>query len=151
MGHGDAGVYPGASPETGEQTTEGARRLNQLITRCDVHHNTLGYSGTMGNATRVANNNFYDNSTGIATESLFAGGHPGYPQDGSVFEDNNIYSNNFNSYERRLGRRAARAGPGGHGHLDRAAATATRSGATASGTTGGAARCCSTCPTRCRA
>jgi len=98
MGHGDAGVYPGASPETAEQTTEGARRLNQLITRCDVHHNTLGYSGTMGNATRVANNNFYDNTTAIATESLFAGGHPGYPQDGSVFEDNNIYSNNFNSY-----------------------------------------------------
>ena len=98
MGSGDAGLYPGASPETAEQTTEGARRLNQLITRCDMHHNSLGYSGTMGNATRVANNNIYDNTTGIATESLFAGGHPGYPQDGAVFEDNNIYSNNFNSY-----------------------------------------------------
>ena len=98
MGSGDAGLYPGASPETAEQTTEGARRLNQLITRCDMHHNALGYSGTMGNATRVANNNIYDNTTGIATESLFAGGHPGYPQDGAVFEDNNIYSNNFNSY-----------------------------------------------------
>jgi Right handed beta helix region len=99
MGSGDAGVYPGAAPETSEQTTEGARRLNQLITRCDVHHNTIGYSGTMGNATRVVNNNFYDNSTGITTDSFFAGGHPGYPQDGAVFENNNIYSNNFNSYE----------------------------------------------------
>jgi hypothetical protein len=99
MGHGDAGVYPGAAPETAEQTTEGARRANQLITRCDVHHNTIGYSGTMGNGTRVFRNNFYDNSTGITTDSFFAGGHPGYPQDGAVFENNNIYSNNFNSYE----------------------------------------------------
>ncbi|HEV2873894.1 MAG TPA: right-handed parallel beta-helix repeat-containing protein [Thermoleophilaceae bacterium] len=99
MGHGDAGVYPGAGPETMEQTTEGARRSNQLITRCDVHHNTLGYSGTMGNGTRVARNNFYDNTTGITTDSFFAGGHPGYPQDGAIFENNNIYSNNFNSYE----------------------------------------------------
>src|ERR687895_539884 len=98
MGHGDAGVYPGAAPETGEQTAEGSRRLNQLITRCDVHHNTIGYSGTMGNATRVVRNNFYDNSTGITTDSFFAGGHPGYPQDGAMFQNNRIYSNNFNSY-----------------------------------------------------
>jgi hypothetical protein len=98
MGHGDAGLYPGAAPETAEQTTEGARRANQVITRCDSHHNTLGYSGTMGNGTRVVKNNFYDNTTAITTDSFFAGGHPGYPQDGAVFENNNIYSNNFNSY-----------------------------------------------------
>jgi Right handed beta helix region len=99
MGHGDAGVYPGAAPETGEQTAEGARRPNQVITRCDVHHNNIGYSGTMGNGTRVVNNNFYDNATGITTDSFFAGGHPGYPQDGAIFEGNNIYSNNFNTFE----------------------------------------------------
>jgi Right handed beta helix region len=99
VGHGDSGVYPGAAVDTGEQTPEPSPRLNQAITRCDVHHNTLGYSGTMGNATHVYNNNFYDNSTGIATDSFFAGGHPGYPQDGAVFENNSIYSNNFNSYE----------------------------------------------------
>jgi Right handed beta helix region len=99
-GSGDSAVYPGAAPETGEQTKEGARRVNQTITRCDVHHNTLGYSGTMGNGTRVVKNNFYDNGTAIATDSFYAGGHPGYPQDGAVFENNKIYSNNFNSYER---------------------------------------------------
>ncbi|HEV3001909.1 MAG TPA: right-handed parallel beta-helix repeat-containing protein [Solirubrobacteraceae bacterium] len=98
MGHGDSGVYPGAAPDTGEQTVEAARRANQTITRCDVHHNTLGYSGTMGNGTRVVGNDFFDNGTGIATDSFFAGGHPGYPQDGAVFEDNEIYSNNFNTY-----------------------------------------------------
>ena len=99
MGHGDSGVYPGGAVDTGEQKVEPAARLNQAITRCDVHHNTLGYSGTMGNATHVYRNNFYDNSTGIATDSFFAGGHPGYPQDSALFENNNLYSNNFNSFE----------------------------------------------------
>jgi Right handed beta helix region len=98
VGHGDSAVYPGGAPDTGEQTTEGAPRVNNTITRCDIHHNTLGYSGTMGNATRVVNNDFYDNGTAIATDSLFAGGHPGYPQDGATFENNRIYSNNFNSF-----------------------------------------------------
>jgi hypothetical protein len=52
----------------------------------------------MGNATRVVNNHFYDNGTGITTDSFYAGGHPGYPQDGAIFEKNRIYSNNFNSF-----------------------------------------------------
>ena len=52
----------------------------------------------MGNGTRVHHNNFYDNGTAVTTDSFFAGGHPGYPQDGAVFENNKIYSNNFNSY-----------------------------------------------------
>jgi hypothetical protein len=98
VGHGDSAVYPGGAPDTAEQTTEPRRRVNNTITRCDVHHNTLGYSGTMGNGTRVVNNDFYDNGTAIATDSFYAGGHPGYPQDGATFENNRIYSNNFNSY-----------------------------------------------------
>ena len=61
VGHGDSAIYPGARAETGEQTTEPRRRANQTITRCDIHHNTLGYSGTMGNGTRVVDNHFYDN------------------------------------------------------------------------------------------
>ena len=98
VGHGDSAIYPGAAPDTGEQTTEPTRRVNNTIMRCDIHHNTLGYSGTMGNATRVVNNHFYDNGTGITTDSFYAGGHPGYPQDGATFEKNRIYSNNFNSF-----------------------------------------------------
>jgi len=97
-GHGDSAVYPGAAPDTAEQTAEGQRRVNTVIQRCDIHHNTLGYSGTMGNGTRVVNNNFYDNGTAITTDSFYAGGHPGYPQDGAIFEGNRIYSNNFNSF-----------------------------------------------------
>jgi hypothetical protein len=100
-GNGDSGVYPGGAPDTGalrDTRFYPTSRLNQEITHCDSHHNNLGYSGTMGNATHVVDNNFYDNTTGIATDSFFAGGHPGYPQDSSVFERNRIYSNNFNVY-----------------------------------------------------
>jgi hypothetical protein len=100
-GNGDSGVYPGGAPDTGAERDQHFYpqwRLNQEITHCDSHHNNLGYSGTMGNATHVVDNNFYDNTTGIATDSFYAGGHPGYPQDSSVFERNRIYSNNFNIY-----------------------------------------------------
>jgi hypothetical protein len=100
-GHGDSAVYPGGAPDTGALRNEAfypVRRLNQTITHCDLHHNNLGYSGTMGNATHVIDNNFYDNTTGIATDSFYAGGHPGFPQDSAVFERNRIYSNNFNVY-----------------------------------------------------
>jgi len=100
-GHGDSAVYPGGAPDTGAQT-DGVfypkPRLNQEIRDCDLHHSNLGYSGTMGNATWVHDNNFWGNTTGIATDSFYAGGHPGYPQDSAVFEDNRIWSNNFNIY-----------------------------------------------------
>ena len=109
VGNGDSAVYPGGAPDTGDDTAPNAPdprdtsfypqpRLNQTITHCDLHHNNLGYSGTMGNATHVVDNNFYGNTTGIATDSFFAGGHPGFPQNSSVFEKNRIYSNNFNDY-----------------------------------------------------
>jgi hypothetical protein len=100
-GNGDSGVYPGGAADTGTLRNTAfypEARLNQTITHCDSHHNNLGYSGTMGNATHVVDNNFYDNTTGIATDSFFAGGHPGYPQDSAVFEGNRIYSNNFDIY-----------------------------------------------------
>ena len=99
IGNGDSAVYPGGAPDTGEQRQPGTKpRLNNAITKCDIHHNTLGYSGTMGNATHVYDNDFYDNSTAIATDSFYAGGHPGYAQDSATFENNRIYSNNFNSF-----------------------------------------------------
>ena len=101
VGNGDSGVYPGGAPDTGTRRDTAFYpefRLNQTITHCDSHHNNLGYSGTMGNATHIVDNNFYENTTGIATDSFFAGGHPGYPQDSAHFEGNRIYSNNFNVY-----------------------------------------------------
>jgi len=98
-GSGDAGVYPGASAQTGEQTIEKKRRYNQEIRNCDLHHNTLGNSGSMGDGVRIHHNNVYDNAVGLSVDSISAAGHPGYPQDSLLVDHNKIYSNNFNPYK----------------------------------------------------
>src|SRR4051812_21583372 len=101
-GSGDSGLYPGA----GAKTTAGrdehyypVARYSQEIRYCDSHHNTGGYSGTDGNATHVDHNNFYDNALGFTTDVFTSPGHPGFPQQGDLIEDNNFYSNNFNPYQ----------------------------------------------------
>ena len=91
-GNGDGGVYPGSSAETD------GTRFSIEVTGCRSHHNLIGYSGTAGNDSYVHGNWFYENSTGITTDS-FAAGHPGQPQDGTTFENNFIYSNNQDYYK----------------------------------------------------
>ena len=103
LGSGDAGVYPGAAAQTGEQTVEEKQRYNQEIRKCDLHHNTLGNSGSMGDAVHIHHNNFYDNVVGISVDSISAAGHPGYPQDSLLVEHNKIYSNNLNPYQQSVG------------------------------------------------
>ena len=102
MGAGDAAIYPGAAPETGSQATKDfypdAPRYNTTVTRCDMRHSALGYSGSMGNAVRITNNHIYGNATGIASDTLSSAGHPGFPADGVKVDNNLIYSNNFNVY-----------------------------------------------------
>jgi hypothetical protein len=109
VGNGDSAVYPGGAPETDDDTAPNApdkrdksfyprARLNQKITRCDLHHNNMATSGTMGNAVHIVHNNIYGNTAGIVTDSFYAGGHPGFPQSGAVFEHNNVHSNNFDDY-----------------------------------------------------
>ena len=105
----NAGVYPGAAPES-------KPRLNQRLTRCDSHHNVLGYSGTMGNNVLVEDNDFHHNTVGISTDSYLAAGHPGYPQDSAVFRRNRIYSNNLNPYEQGSPLDSLLPLPGRHGH-----------------------------------
>jgi hypothetical protein len=98
-GSGDSGLYPGASPETGEQTREAKRRYNTEIRYCDMRHNTAGYSGTDANAVWLHHNNLYDNANGLTTDVFTASGHPGFPQDSDLIEHNDFYSNNFNPYQ----------------------------------------------------
>jgi hypothetical protein len=101
-GSGDSVVYPGAAPETGSQATDfypDAPRYNTTIRRCDLRGSALGYSGSMGNAVRITNNHIYGNTTGIASDTLSAGGHPGFPADSSKIDHNFIYSNNFDIYD----------------------------------------------------
>jgi hypothetical protein len=102
FGAGDAVVYPGGAPETGLQADPSfypdAPRINTVIRKCDLHGSALGYSGSMGNAVRITDNHIYGNTTGIASDTLSASGHPGFPADGSVIDNNFIYSNNLNLY-----------------------------------------------------
>jgi hypothetical protein len=96
--NGDSGIYPGSGSDLN------ADNPNFEVTRYAIeirgnrsHHNTLGYSGTAGNSIWAHDNDFYDNATGIATDSLFPG-HPGLPQDHARWNNNRIYSNNSNWY-----------------------------------------------------
>jgi hypothetical protein len=102
VGAGDAGLYPGSAPDTGEQRAKGTKyRLNTQVRRCDMHHNVAGYSGTAANAVWIHHNNFYDNALGFTTDVFTAAGHPGFPQDSDLVERNNFYSNNFNPYDEK--------------------------------------------------
>jgi len=100
-GAGDAGLYPGAGAKTntGRDTNYyPTARYSQEVRYCDSHHNLAGYSGTDGSATHVDHNNFYDNALGFTTDVVTAPGHPGFPEQGDLIENNNFYSNNFNVY-----------------------------------------------------
>lgn len=90
-GNGDSGLYPGAaSPQYGA-------RHSIEITRCRSHHNWAGLGGTAGNSLLVHDNDFHDNTVGIALDSVFPN-HPGMPQGYSRFVGNRIYSNNQDYY-----------------------------------------------------
>jgi hypothetical protein len=91
-GNGDSGLYPGSTADH-----HGAE-VSIEITRCSSHHNLIGYSGTAANSVWVHHNRFFENATGIATDS-FAAGHPGMPQDSARFQDNWIYGNNNNYFD----------------------------------------------------
>ena len=101
FGVGDAVVYPGASPQTGEFRDRDfypEQRYNTVVRQCDLHGSTLAYSGSMGNSVRVTENHIYGNTTGITSDTLSAPGHPGYPSDGMLIDNNLIYSNNLDLY-----------------------------------------------------
>ena len=101
FGAGDAVIYPGASPETGEQTSDfypDGPRDNTVVKKCDMHGSALGYSGSMGNAVRITDNHIYGNMTGISSDTLSSAGHPGFPADSSEIDHNYIYSNNLDLY-----------------------------------------------------
>jgi hypothetical protein len=102
FGAGDSVVYPGGAPETGSQADTSfypdAPRINTVITKCDLHGSALGYSGSMGNAVRITDNDIYGNTAGISSDSFSAAGHPGFPADSSVIDHNYIYSNNLDLY-----------------------------------------------------
>lgn len=101
-GNGDSGVYPGSGEPTltnRDTSFYPVARISQRVTKCDLHHNTGGFSGTNSHGTWIDHNNFYDNALGFTTDVFTAAGHPGFPQQGNIIEDNNFYANNFNPFQ----------------------------------------------------
>ena len=101
FGSGDAVVYPGAAPQTGQYRDEDFypdRRYNTTIRRCDLHGSSMGYSGSMGNSVRVTRNKIYGNANGLTTDTISSPGHPGFPADGMRIDNNWFYSNNLDVY-----------------------------------------------------
>ena len=103
MGAGDAVLYPGGAPETGEQADKSfypdAPRINTVVRDCDMRGSVLAYSGSMGNAVRITHNNIYGNTAGISTDTISASGHPGFPADSVQVDHNYIYSNNLELFK----------------------------------------------------
>ena len=120
FGAGDAVVYPGAAPETGAQAT------SFYPGRAARQHRRSGTATCAGRAwatrarwatrVRITNNHIYGNATGIASDTLSAAGHPGFPADSSEIDHNYIYSNNFNIYRKNSPVKPLVAMPIGHGH-----------------------------------
>ncbi len=96
--NGDSGIYPGSGSDlnANNDKLEAVRYAIEIRNNLS-HDNTLGYSGTAGNSIWAHDNKFFNNATGIATDSLFPG-HPGLPQDHARWSQNEIYSNNSNYY-----------------------------------------------------
>ena len=98
--NGDSAIYPGSASDLYGDVDEFGQPFQRYaieITRCKMHDNALGYSGTAGNAVYAHDNDIWGNGTGIATDSFFPD-HPGLPQDHARFENNRIWGNNRNYY-----------------------------------------------------
>ena len=72
--NGDSGIYPGSGADLNADNPDfEPTRYAIEIRHNKSHDNTLGYSGTAGNSIYAHHNEFYDNATGISTDSLFPG------------------------------------------------------------------------------
>jgi hypothetical protein len=99
--NGDSGIYPGSSADVNADNEETAplERWAVEVTGCRSHHNGLGFSGSAGNSVWFHDNDVFLNGAGYVTDS-FVPDHPGMPQDHAFLEDNRLYLNNVNYYER---------------------------------------------------
>ena len=70
--NGDSGIYPGSASDINGDNPEFevTRYSIEIRNSKSRHHNALGYSGTAGNSVWAHHNQFFDNATGIATDSL---------------------------------------------------------------------------------
>jgi hypothetical protein len=99
--NGDSGIYPGSSADVNADNgvTAPLDRFAVEITGCRSHHNGLGFSGSAGNSVWFHDNDVFLNAAGYVTDS-FVPDHPGMPQDHAFLENNRLYLNNVNYFER---------------------------------------------------
>ena len=72
-------------------------RLNQTITRCDLHHNNLATPGRWATPSTSSTTTSTATRAAIVTDSFYAGGHPGLPAERvGLREQPHLLSNNFN-------------------------------------------------------
>ena len=101
-GNGDSGLYPGAGADTGQPARHEhlpgvPLQPGDPLLRLAPQRQRLLRAPTATPPTSH-HNNFYDNALGFTTDVFTAPGHPGFPQDSDLIENNNFYSNNFNPY-----------------------------------------------------
>ena len=84
-------------PQRGQPPTSGPPATPSRSGATPATTTRSATSGTAGNSIWAHDNEFFDNATGIATDSLFPG-HPGLPQDHARWNRNDIHSNNSNWY-----------------------------------------------------
>jgi hypothetical protein len=115
--NGDSGIYPGSSADVNADNpdTGPLDRWAVEITGCRTHHNALGFSGSAGNSVYFHDNDVFHNGAGYVTDS-FVPDHPGMPQDHAWLENNRIWGNNVNYYQRYLHEGACDGAPAERGY-----------------------------------
>ena len=101
------------TPATPARDTTSTRRTASTSSSRTATRTTTTSATRARWATRrtSCDNNFYDNTTGIATDSFYAGGHPGYPQDSAVLREQPDLLEQLQRLRARLGREVLGAGP----------------------------------------
>ena len=102
--HGDSAFYIGETPcDTEAWTNKGPNPgvCQQdpnwtLIDNVKSHQGSLGYSGTNSKYVKISNSDFYNNGAGLVPNTLDS--EKFEPSGWLIFENNNIFWNNYNYY-----------------------------------------------------
>lgn len=102
--HGDSAYYIGETPCDDEAwTNKGPNPVAcqadpkwTLIDNVKSHQGSLGYSGTNSKYVKISNSDFYNNGAGLVPNTLDS--EKFEPSGTLIFENNNIFWNNYNYY-----------------------------------------------------
>ena len=99
-GSGDSGLYPGAGADTGDQRDTTIYPSSATARRSATATRTTTRAATRHRRQRHARprQQLLRQRARVHDRVFTAPGHPGFPQDSDLVENNNFYSNNFNPY-----------------------------------------------------